>query len=72
MPAIKSCKNLRVDPFRRGGRAYPHREHEMDVVQYQTIRPDFDGSIAVARCKEVAIERVVGGIEENCLVAIAG
>jgi hypothetical protein len=43
----------------------------MDMVQHKAIRPDLDGSLTAALCKRVAIERVVGGIEENCLAAIA-
>ena len=41
------------------------REHEMDMARHQAIRPDLDGSFTAALCKEVAIERVVGGIEET-------
>jgi hypothetical protein len=46
-------------------------EHEMDVVRHQATRPDFDGRPAAALCREAAIERAVGGIEENCQAAIA-
>jgi hypothetical protein len=42
----------------------------MDMVWHKAIRPDLDGSFTAALSKQVSIERVIGGIEENCLGAM--
>ena len=47
------------------------REHEVDVVGHQAIRPHLDRGLAALLREQVAIERVIGRREEHGLTAVA-
>jgi hypothetical protein len=75
-PSRAGIDEARILPVRLADRTREpvgrtRRKHEMDVVGHQAIGPHLDRRLAATLGEQVAIERVIRGLEEDLLAPVA-